>query len=246
MISVLFLGGHRLDTASQSVLESIDLCLDRSGSPGWTDAFVGLVGKTGADQVMVFSYAADAAACLLSRNFRALGLGRTLGAQYLRGWFREDPLHAMALGLPAGTLLRVDSRDIADAMSAAYRARFYDEPGLARKTALITAGPSLRLAVNLYHAEDAGSHVPEALETIIGRLALAHFEALAAPDYPMPLSVLSERERAVCLGILSGRKAEAIAADLGIAATSVVTYRKRAYQKLGISSRGSLFALCGR
>ena len=31
-----------------------------------------------------------------------------------------------------------------------------------------------------------------------------------------------------------------------IAATSVVTYRQRAYQKLGISSRGSLFALCGR
>ncbi|MFP1630990.1 helix-turn-helix transcriptional regulator [Zhengella sp. ZM62] len=230
----------------EDLLESIDLCLDRSGNEGWTDAFIDLVGKTGADQVMVFSYTADAAACLLSRNFRMQALGRTLGAQYLRGWFRQDPLHAMALGMEPGTLLRVDSRDVADAMSPAYRARFYDEPGLAGKTALVAAGSSLRLAVNLYHADEAGRQVPESLEKIIGRLALAHFEALSEPDYPMPLAVLSERERAVCVGILSGRKAEAIAGELGVAVTSVVTYRKRAYQKLGISSRGSLFALCGR
>jgi DNA-binding CsgD family transcriptional regulator len=37
---------------------------------------------------------------------------------------------------------------------------------------------------------------------------------------------------------------EAIAADIGVAASSAITYHKRAYEKLGITSRGALFALC--
>lgn len=48
----------------------------------------------------------------------------------------------------------------------------------------------------------------------------------------------------MCLGVLAGRKAEVIAHELGVAPTSVVTYRRRAYDKLGIASRGELFAIC--
>ena len=44
--------------------------------------------------------------------------------------------------------------------------------------------------------------------------------------------------------MLAGKKAEAIGYDLGIAASSIVTYRKRAYDKLGICSRAQLFDLC--
>ena len=36
---------------------------------------------------------------------------------------------------------------------------------------------------------------------------------------------------------------EGTALDLGIAPTSVATYRKRAYQKLGITSQNEIFAL---
>ncbi len=111
---------------------------------------------------------------------------------------------------------------------------------------LLAVGSKLKLAVNLYWPQSFSPSVPCSLETIMGRLALVHFEARPEHSYPAPLAVLSERERAVCLGILSGKKAEAIAADLGVAVTSVFTYRTRAYQKLGISSRGSLFAVCGR
>lgn len=232
--------------ASAELLDAIDACLARQGQAGWAEAYVDLVAQTGAAQVMVFSYAPNAAACLLSRNFRARALGRTLGAEYLRGWFRHDPLFAMALDMAPGTLRRIDSSDIADAMSAEYRARFFQRPGLSGKTTILAAGAALRLAVNIYRGGDAAPSVPGALEAIMGRLALAHFEGQGAPAYPAPLEVLSERERAVCLGILSGHKAEAIAADLGVATSTIVTYRARAYHKLGISSRGSLFALCGK
>jgi LuxR family transcriptional regulator, activator of tox operons len=55
---------------------------------------------------------------------------------------------------------------------------------------------------------------------------------------------LSEREIEVCSRILVGLTAEGISFDLGIGLTSVITYRKRAYAKLGISSHSELFARC--
>jgi DNA-binding NarL/FixJ family response regulator len=59
-----------------------------------------------------------------------------------------------------------------------------------------------------------------------------------------PLAFLSHREQQVCQAVLQGKKNEIIADELGVSLNSVVTYRKRAYEKLGISSRAQLFALC--
>jgi len=57
---------------------------------------------------------------------------------------------------------------------------------------------------------------------------------------------LTPRELDVCARVLVGYSSEAIALDLGIGESSVATYRKRAYGKLGISSQNELFALCLR
>lgn len=52
---------------------------------------------------------------------------------------------------------------------------------------------------------------------------------------------LTPRERVVCLGILTGYTSESIGFNLGISINSVLTYRKRLYDKLGISSQNELF-----
>lgn len=52
---------------------------------------------------------------------------------------------------------------------------------------------------------------------------------------------LTNREQSVCVGILTGHTTEAIALHLGISINSVLTFRRRAYQKLGISSQNELF-----
>jgi DNA-binding CsgD family transcriptional regulator len=52
---------------------------------------------------------------------------------------------------------------------------------------------------------------------------------------------LTSRERLVCLGILTGHTSESIALNLSISVNSVLTYRKRLYEKLGISSQNELF-----
>ncbi|MCA0848620.1 helix-turn-helix transcriptional regulator [Salipiger thiooxidans] len=118
---------------------------------------------------------------------------------------------------------------------------FRQDPLLPRLLAVLMAGATRRLAVYLYAAEDRPAKIAPALARILGRLVLMHFEGLPASATPAPLALLSEREAQVCMGILDGRKAEIIAGDMGV---TVSTYRRRAYEKLGISSRGALFALC--
>jgi len=54
---------------------------------------------------------------------------------------------------------------------------------------------------------------------------------------------LSQRERQVCARAVAGRTIEETAVDLGIRKTSVITYRQRAYQKLGVSRQTDLLAI---
>ena len=54
---------------------------------------------------------------------------------------------------------------------------------------------------------------------------------------------LSRREREVCSRAAAGKTIEGTALDLNIRKTSVITYRQRAYQKLGISRQSELVAL---
>lgn len=57
---------------------------------------------------------------------------------------------------------------------------------------------------------------------------------------------VTERERAVCARTAAGLTAKTIAQELGIAVSSVLTYRRRAYQRLSISSGYELAALLMR
>ncbi|HLY87344.1 MAG TPA: LuxR C-terminal-related transcriptional regulator [Acetobacteraceae bacterium] len=54
---------------------------------------------------------------------------------------------------------------------------------------------------------------------------------------------LTGREIDVCARSLSGMTAEGIGLELEIKKSSVVTYRKRAYERLGISSQHELFRM---
>ncbi len=227
-----------------SCAHHIDACLASLGTEAFAPAFAELVETLGIDQIMVFTIEGDHARCLLSRHFRRDALAGQLARTYLNGWFRHDPLLPDLLETSPGTvwLRRLD--EIEARMSREYRRIFFDVPGLRAKTSLLCAGKKLRMFVNLYQGGDGLVQCDPDLARLSGRLALMHFERISESLTPPPLAVLSERERAVCLGIFSGRKAEMIAADLGVAVSTVVTYRKRAYAKLGVACRAELFAIC--
>jgi DNA-binding CsgD family transcriptional regulator len=55
---------------------------------------------------------------------------------------------------------------------------------------------------------------------------------------------LTRREAEVVSRIVMGMRTEAIAVELGIKAATVITFRKRAYAKLGVARQAELFARC--
>lgn len=59
-----------------------------------------------------------------------------------------------------------------------------------------------------------------------------------------PFDKLTGRESEVCERILVGFTSTGIGLDLGIAESSVNTYRRRAYEKLAIATQNELFSLC--
>lgn len=222
----------------------IDACLARLGTDAFAPVYADFVETLGIDQIMVFAIEADTARCLLSRHFAHAALAGELAAAYLDDGFLRDPLLPALMEAARGSvhLRRLD--DIAPDMDEAYRHRFFDAPGLMAKTTVLAVGETLRLFVSFYAADAVAEVCDPDLARLAGRLALMHFERALDTGIPAPLTVLSDREQAVCLGILSGQKSEAIAADLGVAPSSVITYRKRAYGKLGVTSRAGLFAIC--
>ncbi|MEZ5767624.1 MAG: helix-turn-helix transcriptional regulator [Paracoccaceae bacterium] len=227
-----------------STLRKIDACLATLGTDAFAPAYVDYVATLGIDQIMVFSLDNDRARCLLSYHFSNAALAGTLAAAYLDGWFLRDPLRPPLEAAERNSVQLQTFDDVASDMDDEYRRTFFEAPGLAAKTTVLAVGERLRLFVSLYSSAGPADGCDPDLSRLAGRLALMHFERTEDSGTPAPLTVLSDRERAVCLGILSGLKTEAIAADLGVAASSVVTYRKRAYQKLGITSRSGLFAVC--
>ncbi|WP_428648997.1 helix-turn-helix transcriptional regulator [Roseibium sp.] len=224
----------------------IEGCLATLGTDGFAPAFASFVEALKVDQLMVFSILSDRATCLLSRHFSHAVLAEELATSYLKGWYLQDPLLPELLSLAPGTVQLRRLGEVEGKMGEDYRRIFFQAPGLVTKTTLLAAGRQLRLFVSFYQTGAPAPDLGPEIVRLAGRLALLHYEQVAVGDVPPPLSALSERERAVCLGILSGRKAEAIAAELEVAASTVITYRKRAYGKLGISSRAGLFAICGK
>ena len=164
------------------------------GGEGFIAPFLDLLRELGSDQVMVFAYAGDHASCLLSWNFTQSHLGSWLAADYLDGWYRQDPLCARVLAAKPGTVELRRLGDVLPLMRADYRERFFTRPGIERKDAVLAVGEARRLILNLYRYDEASvAPEPEALR-FAGRLALLHFEALGAASYPPPPAALSDRD----------------------------------------------------
>ncbi|MDE2199499.1 MAG: helix-turn-helix transcriptional regulator [Rhodospirillales bacterium] len=226
-------------------------CVDHLGGAGFYEPFLALVAEViGADQCMAFAYHPTGATCLLSRNFLETARGAGLHRAYLAEGFRADPLRPRLEAMTPGAARLVPLAETIGEMSAGYRARYYEAPGLADKLAVLLVDQTRRLIVNFYRGAgrprfgEEHPPLPPGLVELAAHLFRAHLAARPSGGVPAPLAALSERERQVCAGILAGRKTEAIAGQCGIAPNSVVTYRRRAYVKLGISSRAGLFALC--
>ena len=210
---------------------------------------------------MVFSFAGEGSArCLLGMG--NIPTGPDLGAAYSEHFHRTDPNRDAIFGHRSHAAPIVLPTFARRMYSDSYRKLFFEDSDIVDKFASALWFENTCFYVNFYRISRQGSFSRAQIERLrriaptISAAVARHFEPSApaqVADAPrgLPelfatsdaLSGLTTREKEVCVRILSGYSSEAISADLGISIHSTLTYRKRAYDKLGISSQNELFGI---
>jgi len=197
---------------------------------------------------------------LFSSTCRSDGATKALLRKYAEQYYRDDidvrsimawtdPERVLTVHRTAGEFTRL------------YRRVFFDNMRMADKLLVVKIIDGLRVVLNIYGKQTAytADHIakveqlaPVILATIVRDHRLRHdapMEATADIDATVRRLQLdrsvgfTRREAQVCAKIMEGRSTTAIALDLGIAPSSVITFRKSLYRKLGIVSQAELFSL---
>ena len=211
--------------------------------------------QAGVGHCMVFALTREGAArCLLDAG--NIPIGGDLGAAYA-GQFHESDPNRDALFDGEGNAPIVLPAFAPRMYGARYRKIFFNDSGIVDKCASAIWTGDTCFYVNFYRIaaqgrfDDEQRRRLEAIAPAIAASVARHFQASAPPDQTLaalfatrlPLADLTPREQDVCRRILSGFSSEAISQALGISLHSTLTYRKRAYERLGISSQSELFAI---
>lgn len=204
---------------------------------------------------------------LYARSLCGTGIANMAAGRYLEQW-HHDPVVRPLIGSSAREsceLLIQPTRE--EFAGASYRRHCYDPDGwidhgasIVDRISLVRIDEARILFLNFYRNQTSGafkSNEIKELKAASGFLfaliarqraqgsgfhtarsiseALPYVEA-ALPDVP-------KRESQVCAGIAIGMNSEGIALELGITVNTVLTYRKRVYSRLGISSQNELVKL---
>jgi len=228
------------------------------GRPDFPDILIDTLRRqAGVGHCMVFALTrAGAARCLLDAG--NIPTGSDLGAAYAGQFHESDPNREALFETEDSAPIMLPS--FAPRMyGVRYRKIFFHDSGIVDKCATALWTGDTCFYVNFYRITSQGRFADAErarLQTIapaIGASVARHFQqpVTVTPGQNLtalfatraPLAALTPREREVCCRILSGLSSEAISQALGISLHSTLTYRKRAYQRLGISSQGELFGI---
>lgn len=188
---------------------------------------------------------------------------KTMQKLYLSIYYRQDPNKEFldAFNEHKTILIqRIQQQDIKD---QGYKALWYEKMNIIDRVSILTKADKGVYCLNMFRTQqpfsDGDIKVITELSHLLSELTVKHtrlsgslsnfmtrddqietlIERLARTS-----SNLTQREKDVCSRILLGMSSEGIGIDLGIKKQSVLTYRKRAYARLSISSQNELFALC--
>lgn len=234
-------------------------CIEALGSERFYPRFFQWVGSLAAlGQYMVFVFSPDhqTASCRLAHNVASPDLGLELASQYIAGNYQQDALLAKL----AEDLLTHPQRPACElllrgSLPPVYRRRFFNRPELKGKFAIAARDENSQelFYINLYHTGKEPSFSTQELAqlernaAVISALLLRHFklENQQTKSTHLRAAALSEREARVCELILEGHTTKTMARILNVAESSIITYRKRAYQKLRISRKSELLVWLG-
>lgn len=229
------------------------------GSAGFGAAVMDLLYRQcGADLCSVFTLDQGRPGVLLaeSRNPASSAFARLASLRYAQRYWRRDVAALSTLGRAHRTvqILKRPARGIRD---VEYQHECYTLGAVTERLSLYRSGAPSIIA-NLYRERESGPFGADQTQAFAA-LALSLHAALerharlidAAPPAATPESLarhlgtasdLSPREAQVAALVAGGHDQTAIAARLGLRVSSVITYRARAYQKLGVTTRAGLLA----
>jgi DNA-binding CsgD family transcriptional regulator len=183
-------------------------------------------------------------------------------AAYTLHYKRLDPvrrLYGSAQRVGQMAMQRVRPADIA---SPAFRRRFFDQAGIVERVSIVQRGADQWRGINIARHAREGFLSDRELDNLAGLARLA-LPMLSQARHKAPAGAtlsaaqleerfagrcagLTRRERQVCARAAIGMSVEATAIELGIAKTSVLTFRQRAYRRLGVTSPFELLGMVAR
>ena len=179
---------------------------------------------------------------------------------YTRWYLGGDPVGDAFDAAPRYNDVALQRVRPADIANPSFRRVFFDNAGIVERISVIQRGHDAWRGINVARHASDGRCSEEEIGSLIGLACLAlpmlpfNRHRKVAESQPLTIAELearfggrcarlTKREREVCARAASGMSVEATALDLGIAKTSVLTYRQRAYQRLGVTSPVALCAL---
>ncbi len=175
---------------------------------------------------------------------------------YLRWYQQLDPVSEAYRAAPRVTDVALQRVRPAQIPSAQFRRRVFDEAGIVERLSVVQRGPDAWRVMNVARHVSDGCFSEAEVSALVGIACLALPMLPLNRGRPTPPSVeqleerfatrfgtLTPRERQVCARAAAGLSVEATALALGIGRTSVLTYRRRAYERLEVRSPLELCAL---
>lgn len=243
------------------------------GSPAFGDRLLAFLNQVvPVDHCAVFTFDPDGrAGHLFTKSRMPESQAESLAADYVGGYFAADPNYPAVEAVRHDPTADVIALDRGERYDPAYRSHFFEQHDLIDKAATVAKSGQGTVYCNFYRMGGSGRFSAAdwaRLQTIlplVTSLIASHFRLRAAEQAQpaaaprqsaqslvhsvisrglAPFDRLTPREQDVCARIVLGYSSTAIGLDLAIAPSSVATYRRRAYGKLGIATQNELFALC--
>ncbi len=246
---------------SSAISRQIGDLIGKIGAPHFEPSFFKIMrDATACEHLTAFASSPDTPPRLLCAiNRGATPVARIVAEKYLKHYWNHDPANRVcARNVSRGyeIAVRVFSDDIGH---DAYRHDCYSVVDLVDRFSIIRHHGAETIRLNLYRSARRGRFVVADFTPVLESAAimfalLAKHDAHRGADGSGDSEVLARRlrqvmpqmtrrESEVCVGIMQGKSSEALALALGISVNTVLTYRKRAYARLGISSHNELMRL---
>lgn len=232
------------------------------GTPGLAQCFLAAMQKLlPASHCTVFALEADGQVSAVS-TASAYGIMATATAvEYVRRGFDRQDSNMMWLGrkkTPKRSQTWLSHQRAEEVADLEYRRVCYGEPGIRERTSiLLLLSDGRRIAISFYRNlafapfdeadfETIAACAPLLQEAVIAHTRLVTHDFAGAALHQKILSLLPNRERQVMSHVLAGRTTQEVAKILRLSPTTVLTYRYRAFGKLGVRTQRELLAMLNR